>query len=166
MKKTNLRYCILPFLAVLVLGLAHLDKTDVFWFIGMLPAFLLCSLFAGTGVWLEHAAHLASEETTIQKFRDYIKCHTSQTFLTVTDAAIMTTVNAFLFRVLPAPCPYGLFLIGVALCFLSLGFLSRLVFPYFKERRGQGKAMTDLLLVTIPLLLILTSFLYAILFNR
>lgn len=79
---------------------------------------------------------------------------------------MMTSVFAFLYRILPPPCPYGLFLTAIALCFLSLVFLYRLVFPYFKGRRGPGNKWADLLLVTIPLLLMLLPFLCAILWKR
>ena len=79
---------------------------------------------------------------------------------------MMTSVFAFLYRIFPPPCPYGLFLTAIALCFLSLVFLYRLVFPYFKGRRGPGKKWADLLLVTLPLLLMLLPFLCVILWKR
>ena len=153
-------------MTVLVLGLAHMERTGVFWFKGMLPAFLLCCLFSGIGAWLERTAHPDTEEKNVHKFPDYVKCHTVQALLTGIDTVIITTAFAFLFRILPSPCPYGLYLTAIALCFLSLGFLARLVFPYFKDRWSHGEGLTDLLLVIVPLLLIILPFLCAILWKR
>ena len=159
MNRNVFRYFTLPLLGTVVLGLAHTEQLGVFWDKGMLPAFLIMSLFAGIGAWLEQLARPEREPNTVHSFRDYSKGKLDKAFLTATDAAVLTTANAFLFRILPPPYPYGWFMMTTALCFLSLGFLSRLVFPYFRERQGEQAFWKDMLLVTIPLLLILLPFL-------